>query len=61
LVPGTEAKDSFPLQNFKTSSGTHMASYSMGAGDLSLGTKRPGCKAGFKNGWNNTSAPCIPL
>ena len=60
-VPGRDETDLFPCQNFKTSSGTHIAPYSMEAGDLSLRIKRPECEAGFKNAWKNTSAPCIPL
>jgi hypothetical protein len=60
-IPGREAIDSFLLQNFKIISGTHIATYTMGCGDLSLGKRRQGCEAGFKNGWNSTSDPCYPL
>ena len=49
-VSGREETDLFPLENFKISSGKHIASYLMVAGDLLLGIKRPGCEAGFKMG-----------
>jgi hypothetical protein len=54
-------------QNVQTGSRAHQASYSMDTGSLSLGARRPVCKAGHlsqsnaevKTGWRSTSTSPI--
>ena len=62
------AKRMFFLQNFRTCSGNHPTSYSVGIGSSFPGLKRPGLEvyhspqssAEVKNDWIYTSTICLP-